>query len=279
MSAKRLFNLFICLTLLALPSLLPVSAQGGKYKEAPQLAELVAAGKLPSVDKRLPENPMVVEPVESIGVYGGIWHRAWRGVNDFHAFGRLIYDPVLRWPRDPKDAVQPSMAEKWTWSSDGKELTLSFRKGLKWSDGVPFTVDDVIFWWEAIETDTNVTKAIHGEWTVGGQPMKLVKVDDNTITLKFAAPNGLAETVGLAFHGNQWPLGFERFGFYAPKHYLEKFHPKYTKDATYKQFEEKAMDYNVDRPVMTAWKITKYEPGTTLMIAERNPYYWRIDKE
>jgi len=279
MSAKRLFNLFICLTLLALPSLLPVSAQGGKYKEAPQLAELVAAGKLPSVDKRLPENPMVVEPVESIGVYGGIWHRAWRGVNDFHAFGRLIYDPVLRWPRDPKDAVQPSMAEKWTWSSDGKELTLSLRKGLKWSDGVPFTVDDVIFWWEAIETDTNVTKAIHGEWTVGGQPMKLVKVDDNTITLKFAAPNGLAETVGLAFHGNQWPLGFERFGFYAPKHYLEKFHPKYTKDATYKQFEEKAMDYNVDRPVMTAWKITKYEPGTTLMIAERNPYYWRIDKE
>ena len=42
-----------------------------------------------------------------------------------------------------------------------------------------------------------------------------MKIDDTTITLKFAGPNGLAETVGLAFHGNQWPLGFERFGFFA----------------------------------------------------------------
>ena len=84
---------------------------------------------------------------------------------------------------------------------------------------------------------------------------------------------------GLAFHGNQWPLGFERFGFYAPKHYLEQFHPTYNADATYEQFEEKAMDYNVERPVMTAWKITQYEAGATLMVAERNPYYWAVDEE
>jgi len=91
-------------------------------------------------------------------------------------------------------------------------------KGLKWSDGAPFTVDDIIFWWEDIENDTNITKAVHGEWIVNGKPMKLEKVDDLTIKLKFDAPNGLAETVGLAFHGCQWPLGFERFGFFAPKH-------------------------------------------------------------
>ena len=124
----------------------------------------------------------------------------------------------------------PDLADNWTFSDDGKALTLHFREGLKWSDGVPFTVDDVIFWWEAIETDTNVTAAIHGEWMVGGEPMTLEKVDDSTITLHFAAPNGLAETVGLAFHGNSWPLGFERFGFYAPKHYLEQFHPAYSAD-------------------------------------------------
>ena len=55
--------------------------------------------------------------------------------------------------------------------------------------------------------------------------MELEVVDDYTIKLKFPKPNGLAETVGLAFHGNQWPLGFERFGFFAPRHYLEQYHP------------------------------------------------------
>ncbi len=250
-----------------------------KFSEAPDLAELVAKGELPPVEERLPENPLMVLPIESIGKYGGTWYRGWRGINDFHCFGRLIYDPILRWPRNPDDAVQPGLAEKWEWSDGGKTLTLFFREGLKWSDGTPFTVDDIIFWWDAIETDENVTKAPHAEWMVDGKPMELEKVNDITLKLKFAAPNGLAETVGLAFHGNQWPLGFERFGFFAPKHYLEQFHPKYTSSATYEDFEAKAWEYNTERPCMTAWCITEWEDGADHMIATRNPYYWKVDVE
>lgn len=280
MSHKRLLLFLLSLTLVLL-SIGLVTAQDMTYNEAPALADKVAAGELPPVEERLPANPMVVVGGEgdTIGKYGGIWHRAWRGVNDFHAYGRIVYDPVLRWPRDPNDPVQPGLADEWTWNEDGTQLTLHFREGLKWSDGEPFTVDDVLFWWEAIETDTNVTAAIHGEWTVGGSPMELEKIDDQTITLKFAAPNGLAETVGLAFHGGQWPLGFERFGFFAPKHYLEQFHPAFSDSGSYEAFEAAAFDYNVDRPVMWAWKITQYEEGASLMVAERNPYYWRVDEE
>ena len=277
---RFLITVSLVLTMLLL-SLVLINAQDMTYNEAPMLAEKVANGELPPVAERLPANPMVVELADgdSIGVYGGIWNRAWRGVTDFHAFGRIVYDPVLRWPRDPSDPVQPGLADEWTWNEDGTSLTLHFREGLRWSDGELFTVDDVIFWWEAIETDTNITAAIHGEWTVGGEPMTLEKVDDSTITLHFAAPNGLAETVGLAFHGNQWPLGFERFGFYAPEHYLSQFHPEYSDTGSYEAFEAAAFDYNVDRPVMTAWKITQYEEGAPLMVAERNPYYWRVDPE
>jgi peptide/nickel transport system substrate-binding protein len=258
---------------------LSVAAQDMTYGEAPMLAELVAAGELPPVEERLPANPEVVQPVDSVGVYGGTWNRAWRGVSDFHAYGRVTYDPVLRWPMDPSDPVQPGLAESWEWNEDGTELTLNFREGLRWSDGEPFTVDDVIFWWEAIETDTNITAAIHAEWMVGGEPMQLERIDDSTIKLIFAAPNGLAETVGLAFHGHQWPMAFERFGFFAPQHYLEQFHPAYSDSGSYELFEERASEFNVDLPSMRAWRITQYEEGAPLMIAERNPYYYRVDVE
>ena len=43
----------------------------GKYFESPMLKAKVAAGKLPAVDERLPEEPLVVEPVEEIGQHGG----------------------------------------------------------------------------------------------------------------------------------------------------------------------------------------------------------------
>ncbi|MGC9348631.1 MAG: ABC transporter substrate-binding protein [Anaerolineae bacterium] len=250
-----------------------------EYSEAPMLQEMVAAGDLPSVEERLPENPLMVLPVKSVGQYGGTWYRGWRGIKDFHCYGRINYDPVLRWPRDPADPVQPGLAEDWEWSSDGTELTLYFRKGLKWSDGAPFTVDDVIFWWEDIENDTNITTAPHAEWVVNGEPMELEKIDDTTIKLKFAGPNGLAETTGLAFHGNQWPLGFERFGFFAPRHYLEQYHPKYNSDASYEDFEAMAWEYNTERPSMMPWVITEWEEGGDHMVATRNPYYWKVDVE
>lgn len=247
------------------------------YQEAPQLAELVKAGKLPPVEERLPEEPLVIEPIEGIGKYGGTWHRGFTGIKDYHAFGRQVYEPMLRWPRDPKDPVQPGLAKAWEWSEDGKTLTLHLRKDLKWSDGYSFTTADITFWWYDIELDPNITPAPHTEWVVDGKPMELEVVDEYTIKLKFAQPNGLAETVGLAFHGNQWPLGFERFGFFAPRHYLEQFHPKYNPNVDYAVFEDKAFDYNTERPVMTAWMISEWGPGATRLVAKRNPYYWKVD--
>ena len=248
-----------------------------RYSEAPVLTERVKKNELPPVEQRLPEEPLVVPPVEEIGQYGGTWRRAWKGPADIHAYARLNYDPVLRWPRNLKDPIQPGLAKKWEFSPDGTTLTLYFRKGLRWSDGQPWTVDDILFWWEAIETDREVTTAIHQEFVVNGKPMALEKIDDYTIRLKFDGPNGLIVPL-LAFHGVQWPLSFERFGFFAPAHYLKQFHPKYNKEVKdYKLFNEKADDLNPERPVMSAWVISQDKPGTTKLIATRNPYYWKVD--
>ncbi len=219
----------------------------------------------------------MLNPCNEVGKYGGTWRAAWKGGADYHAYGRQNVEAVLAWPANPKDALEFNLAEKYEFSADGKEITLTFRKGLKWSDGEAWTVDDIIFWWEDIENNKDLTAAPHAEWIANGKPMTLEKINDYTIKLKFDAPNGLILRM-FAFHGNQWPMNFERFGFYAPAHYLKQFHPKYnTAVKDYKSFNEKA-DYILPGcPVMTPWMVTTYKAGDAKLIASRNPYYWKVD--
>src|SRR5688572_24752367 len=66
------------------------------YNEAPELAALVEAGELPPIAERLPVNPRVVEPFESIGQYGGTLYDLYDGVRlaEFRKFG---YENLVRW--------------------------------------------------------------------------------------------------------------------------------------------------------------------------------------
>ena len=260
----------------------PTAASGTSmtFKESPLFADQVKAGKLPSVDKRLPDpaDLLVVKPLNGTGQYGGTWNMSFTGPADFHAYDRQTYEAMLAWPADLKNPIEPNLAKKWEWSTDNKAITLYLRKGLKWSDGEPFTVDDVVFWWNDIELDTNLTPAPHAEYMVNGKPMQVEKVDDYTVKLHYDGPNGLTLRM-LAFHGGQWPTAFEKFGFYAPQHYLKQFHPKYNSSSDYKTFAAKADDLNPDRPSLWPWRITQWSPSENKLIGERNPYYWKVDDQ
>ena len=62
------------------PTIVTDPAQWPKqFHEAPQLAELVKAGKLPPVEQRIPQEPMVLKPIRNIGKYGGTWRRGYGG--------------------------------------------------------------------------------------------------------------------------------------------------------------------------------------------------------
>ena len=54
----------------------PTILQNRTFNEAPMFSEQVKRGKLPPVSERLPENPLVIVPIEEIGTYGGTLSRA-----------------------------------------------------------------------------------------------------------------------------------------------------------------------------------------------------------
>ena len=68
------------------------------FKEAPQLAELVKAGKLPPVQERVSQDPLVIKPVHEIGKYGGTWRRGFSGPADFwNGYRCCGHDKILFW--------------------------------------------------------------------------------------------------------------------------------------------------------------------------------------
>lgn len=250
-----------------------------KYNEAPMLAQLVKQGKLPPVEKRLPEEPAVVQVIEEIGEYGGTWRRAWLGPTDSPGPGRITYDPTLRWDLTGTK-IQPNVAKSWKISPDGKSITLYLRKGMKWSDGQPFTADDVIFWYQDVLLDKELTPVFPDWMAPGGVPGKAEKIDDYTVRLSFAHPHGLI----LEFLAIQ--------DIFLPKHYLKQFHPKYTpKEKLESMAKEAGFQYwyqlfqnkndwisNPERPTHRAWKPTNL-PTSPIWAMERNPYYWKVDPE
>src|SRR5262245_46201666 len=139
-------------------SAIPVDAQG-KYKESPALAEQVKAGKLPPVDKRLPESPLVVPVVERAGQYGGVWRRGFLGPADANNYVRVVYDALVRFSPDGAK-IEPKIAAGWDSSKDFKVWTIKLRKGARWSDGAPFTADDIVFWHKDVLLNKDLTPSI-----------------------------------------------------------------------------------------------------------------------
>ena len=97
----------------------PAAAQSAKYHEAPALAEQVKAGKLPPVEQRLPEQPLVVPVIEKVGEYGGVWRRAFLGPADANNYVRVAYDSLFRFSPDGSD-IEPKIAVGAKASADYK---------------------------------------------------------------------------------------------------------------------------------------------------------------
>jgi peptide/nickel transport system substrate-binding protein len=265
----------------------PAAAQSAKYKEAPMLAEMVKAGKLPPVDQRLPADPLVIPTVDRTGQYGGVWRRAFLGPADFNNYVRVVYDALVRYSPDGAK-VEPKIAAGWQASPDFKVWTIRLRKGARWSDGAPFTADDILFWYRDVVLNKDLMPVIPG-WmrNSDGTTAVVEKVDAQTVRFSYKQP----ATLLLPALANQ-DGGDRTYAVFLPAHYLKKFHPEYAKKeeidklvqaAGFKTWPElfaakNAPFENPERPTMGAW-VPATRVSDQVFTLRRNPYFVAVDPD
>ncbi len=257
-------------------------ARGRVFHQAPMLDAPVKSGTLPPVASRLPEDPQVIVPPQQIGPYGGAWRRFGTELADIQPYiaHRLPYGNLLRW--GPKaDRLLPNLAVKWQMSADNRACTVWLRRGVRWSDGVLFTVDDILFYFQDVLQNEELTPSIGREYKPGGEVMQVERLDLYTVRFVFAAP------YGRFVHLLAGMPGIDMIDCAA--HYLKQFHPRYVpmEQLTARAREEgyddwvklfnNARDFkNPAMPRLWPWIVTQPPPARPIVL-ERNPYYWKVD--
>jgi peptide/nickel transport system substrate-binding protein len=196
------------------------------YSENPDIADLNtelngADADLPPVEERLPSEPLVIQPYIEIGKYGGrlrgISKSPESGTSDFLSTRHVN---LFRMSDDLMTIV-PEVAKGWEFNDDYTELTVFLREGHKWSDGEPFTAEDIEFWFNDIHLNKDYFDEVSSFWVYGGEPMKVEAIDDTTVKFSFAAPAPNFVTFMAITYRQPWQ----------PKHFLSQFHPEYNPDA------------------------------------------------
>jgi peptide/nickel transport system substrate-binding protein len=251
--------------------------------QAPALERMVSAGQIPALEERLPSNPFVIEGLDGIGNYGGIWRMGKSGQADSYSAGQVTERGLTKYNQDL--ALVNYLCDSWEVSSDATQWTYNIRKGVKWSDGEPHTSEDWRFWWEDLTLNTEYTSAVSTAWVsfVDGErvPATLDTPDAFTIQFTFAQPKALFNYTG----------GIVRSYAAVPMHFLKQFHPKYADQAT---LDKMIADENLDdwtqllgnknninltqeRPLVAEPWIEQNDWTNEMIWLDRNPYFWEVD--
>jgi len=252
-------------------------ATPSNYQQSPYLD----GQSLPPVDERLPSDPLVVVPYEKVGAYGGTWTQSVILGNRLHALaglGQYEGRGLVVWDMELKEII-PNIAASWEMSADAMSYTFTLREGLKWSDGHPMTTDDILFWFEARESNLEINPGYTG---AASKVVSVDVADELTFTITYNVPAPLA-IYGLA--------SFQWNPMFLPKHYLSQFHIDYSDNAE-ELAEEAGMPswaehfgdradqwFNHEVPTMAPFILMNESAGAASLMFERNPYFWAVDTE
>jgi ABC-type dipeptide/oligopeptide/nickel transport system permease component/ABC-type transport system substrate-binding protein len=246
--------------------------------ESPLFADLEREGKLPPLAERIGPEPLVLEGVEGLGRYGGSWYRLANSERDVLTTQSLLMTPTLmRWSPQGHPIV-PFVAKSLEISPDQREFTFTLRRGMKWSDGAPFTADDILYWWE---WEVLYFKQTPRFMMIAGQMGTVEKIDDLRVRFKFPRPNPYFPTC-VARTADQ-------FDFLYPAHYLRQFHPEIGDQAligrmmaalklgsavsVYRRMKEWR---NPECPRLSPWLYRTYQASAPHTFV-RNPYFFAVD--
>jgi peptide/nickel transport system substrate-binding protein len=171
--------------------------------------------------------------------------------------GRLMSDLIEI--NRASQQTEPALAKSWKVSPDGRVFTLQLRKGIRFSDGHPFTADDVVFTF-AVYTDEKVDAPQRDLLIMDGKPVTVTKIDPYTVRFTLPRPYASAERLfdGLAM---------------LPKHLLENAY----RDGKFAEVWALNSDPK-DIAGLGPFRLKQYVPGQKVVL-ERNPYYWKVDRE
>jgi peptide/nickel transport system substrate-binding protein len=193
----------------------------------------------------------IIRATDNIATYL-LWYHVFRCLIDF------------RNGDDPPD-FDPGLCTKWESSPDATQWTFHLRRGVQWSDGHPFTADDVEFTYNVIKDD-KVDNAVRDTFTEGKDQNgnriypELVKLDDHTVRFDLHHANG-------SFLDTMFNL------YLIPKHKFESAWMAGTFNDTMK-----INDDPKDLVSLGPYRIVDYVTGQRVVL-ERNPYFWKVDKK
>jgi peptide/nickel transport system substrate-binding protein len=172
---------------------------------------------------------------------------------------RLMFKKLLNLDCASQE-IEPSLAESWTNSPDGKTWTFKLRKGLRWSDGEPITADDVVFTWKDVIYNPNIDNVMRDGFIIGGKKFAVTKVDD--LTVQVVTPEVYAPML----------VNFGAGVEIVPKHILAKTVADGTFASTYGINSDPASVV-----VSGPYRLKEYKAAQYTRL-ERNPYYFEVDK-
>ena len=256
-----------------------------EYHQPDFVAKAAQAHKIPGIKDRLPKEPLVFKTAnmpDGVGVYGDVmrhviggrpegWNyqagqsQGWGGI-DIGLSECLTRTAQLFEVKADEIEPLPNLAKSWEWSKDGHTLTMQLIEGAKWSDGVEFTTEDAMFYWEILH-DKNVSPLNGGTLATFGEGTELKADGKYTLvwTFKDAFPKHYLFNMA---YGTFCP---------GPAHMLKPVYPPTAKN-TYDQFKNAFPPTYMNFPTMGAWVVTGYRPDD-VVIMRRNPFYWKVDEK
>ncbi|MBN3910763.1 MAG: ABC transporter substrate-binding protein [Nostoc sp. NMS1] len=169
--------------------------------------------------------------------------------------------------------IEPALAESWDISDDQKRVAFTLRENLKWSDGEPLTVDDVIFTYEDVIFNPQISTDWKDSLKIGssGSFPKIRKIGDRQI--EFILPEPFAPFLSTTSGASTNSVGI------LPKHALAESLKSKDAKGNSKFLSTWGTDTEPSKIIVNgAYKIESYT-SSQRVVFRRNPYYWRKDSQ